>query len=133
MTPRSWDCGKRASSRWKMDEANYWEPRPAFFEKDRRRSMCRREPGWKESFERDQPTQARRLACGLGRKIMAKIVYTVGVTFSGEDLSAAWLGWLREGHISEVLAGGATDAEIVALDGTDLSFEVRYHFPSREV
>ncbi len=63
---------------------------------------------------------------------MAKIAYTVGVTFSGEDRSAAWLAWLRGGHIAAVLAGGASDTEIVALDGPDRAFEVRYHFPSRE-
>src|SRR5262245_12859878 len=63
---------------------------------------------------------------------MARIAYTVTVTFDVPDLAEAWLRWLRQGHIAEVLAGGATDAEIVALDGPGTAFEVRYHFPSRE-
>ena len=59
------------------------------------------------------------------------IAYTVAVTFSNPDLAEDWLRWLTEGHIAEVLAGGATDAEIIALDGPDHAYEVRYHFPSR--
>ena len=64
---------------------------------------------------------------------MAALAYTVAVTFSDSDLAEEWLRWLREGHIAEVLAGGATDAEIIELDGPGRSFEVRYHFPSRGV
>jgi Domain of unknown function (DUF4286) len=60
------------------------------------------------------------------------IAYTVTATFSDYGLAEEWLRWLEEGHVAEVLAGGATDAEIIALDGTDLAYEVRYHFPSRE-
>ena len=60
------------------------------------------------------------------------IAYTVAVTFSNPGLAEDWLRWLMEGHIADVLAGGATDAEIVALDGPDHAYEVRYHFPSRE-
>jgi hypothetical protein len=64
---------------------------------------------------------------------VASVVYTVGVTFSGEDCSADWLRWLREGHVAEVLANGAQDAEIVKLDAPSPTYEVRFHFPSREV
>src|SRR5262249_38654907 len=63
---------------------------------------------------------------------MAAIAYTVTVTFTTDELADAWLRWLRDGHVAAVLAGGATDAEIIALDGPGRSFEVRYHFPSRE-
>jgi hypothetical protein len=62
---------------------------------------------------------------------MAAIAYTVAVTFPDPALAAEWLRWLTEGHIAEVLAGGACDAEIVQLDGPEPAFEVRYHFPSR--
>ncbi len=58
--------------------------------------------------------------------------YTVAVTFEDASLAEDWLRWLREGHIAEVLAGGATRAEIVEMDGPGRSFEVRYLFPSRE-
>jgi hypothetical protein len=60
------------------------------------------------------------------------IAYTVAVTFPNASLAEDWLRWLNEGHIAEVLAGGAADAEIVELDGTGHAYEVRYHFPSRE-
>ena len=63
---------------------------------------------------------------------MAKIVYTVSATFTRDDVEAEWLRWLRGGHIADVLAGGATDAEIVRLDGDGNSYQIRYHFPSRD-
>lgn len=62
---------------------------------------------------------------------MAEIAYTVAVTLPDEATVQEWLRWLREGHIAEVLAGGASAAEIVALDGPGRAFEVRYHFASR--
>ena len=61
-----------------------------------------------------------------------KIAYTVAVTFSNSSLVEDWLTWLKHGHIADVLAGGASDAEIIELDGPTCSYEVRYHFPSRE-
>ena len=64
---------------------------------------------------------------------MAVVAYTVAVTFENAVLADEWLRWLREGHIADVLAGGATDAEIIELDGSGRAFDVRYHFPSREV
>src|SRR5262245_51181790 len=62
---------------------------------------------------------------------MSEIAYTVAVTFREPALAEAWLAWLRGGHIAEVLAGGATRAEIVAMDGAENAYEVRYRFPSR--
>lgn len=64
---------------------------------------------------------------------MAILAYTVAVTFQDHALADEWLLWLTSGHIAEVLAGGATDAEVIELDGPERSFEVRYHFPSRAV
>jgi hypothetical protein len=45
-----------------------------------------------------------------------------------------WVRWLIDGHLAAVLAGGATDAEVVEMDPTTpgRSLEVRYHFPSRQ-
>src|SRR5262245_37808791 len=63
---------------------------------------------------------------------MSAVSYTVAVTFDDPSLADAWLRWLREGHVAEVLAGGATRAEIVELDAPKRSFEARYTFPSRE-
>ena len=64
---------------------------------------------------------------------MATIAYTVAATFADSALAEEWLGWLNERHIADVLAGGASDAEIVELEGPERSFEIRYHFASREL
>ncbi len=62
-----------------------------------------------------------------------RVAYTVAATFSDAALAEAWLAWLRGGHLAKVIAGGATDAEVVELDAADgRAFEARYHFPSRE-
>ena len=63
---------------------------------------------------------------------MTEIAYTVTATFPDRQLADDWLRWLRDGHIAEVLAGGATFADMVILDSPALSYEVRYRFPSRE-
>jgi Domain of unknown function (DUF4286) len=60
------------------------------------------------------------------------VAYCVAATFNDHHLAEEWLRWLCEGHIAAVLAGGATEAEVVELDGPAFSFEVRYRFPSRE-
>jgi hypothetical protein len=64
---------------------------------------------------------------------MAAIAYTVAVTFDSDALAAQWLAWLEGGHLADVLAAGATDAEVIEMDNAGRAFEVRYHFPSREV
>jgi hypothetical protein len=43
------------------------------------------------------------------------IAYTVTVTLPSDAMAREWLDWLQAGHVAEVLAGGATRAEIVAL------------------
>ncbi len=70
----------------------------------------------------------------MAPRTITTLVYTVYTIFTDTSLADAWLRWLRGGHIAEVLAGGALDAEIVELDtpGPDRSFAVRYHFASRE-
>lgn len=60
------------------------------------------------------------------------ISYTVTATFADRAVADEWLRWLTAGHIAEVLAGGATDAELIALDGPTPTLEVRYHFPTRQ-
>jgi hypothetical protein len=63
---------------------------------------------------------------------METVAYTVHVTFEDPNTAQDWVRWLCDGHIVDVLAGGAADAEIIALDG-GREYEVRYHFPSRGV
>ena len=58
--------------------------------------------------------------------------YTVTAEFANETMAAEWLHWLRDGHIDEVLAAGATSAEIVRLDDAVTAFEIRYVFPDRD-
>jgi dipeptidase E len=63
----------------------------------------------------------------------AKIAYTVAVTFADVSLVESWLAWLRGGHMAQVIAAGALDAELIEVDSQQgRAFEVRYHFASRE-
>ncbi|MCB0216747.1 MAG: DUF4286 family protein [Chloroflexi bacterium] len=62
--------------------------------------------------------------------------YTVHASFEGSDpgLIDAWIAWLAEGHLAEVLAAGALEASVLRLDdaaGTPPRCEARYRFPSR--
>ncbi len=59
------------------------------------------------------------------------VAYTVAVTFADAALADEWLRWLKGGHLADVLAGGAVEAEVVELDGPPRSFEARYRFPSQ--
>ena len=58
--------------------------------------------------------------------------YTVGVKLPDAVTAERWLRWLRDGHVADVMAGGATTAQVCRLDGEDHAFEVAYEFPSRE-
>jgi hypothetical protein len=60
------------------------------------------------------------------------IGYTVAAEFEDPGVADEWLCWLVEEHIAEVLAGGATAAEVIDLEAAVRSFEVRYRFPSGE-
>jgi hypothetical protein len=62
----------------------------------------------------------------------AEVAYTVAAAFDDPAVAAEWLRWLTDGHVAAVLAGGATAAEVVELDGPKRSFEVRYRFPSQQ-
>lgn len=62
---------------------------------------------------------------------MSAISYMVTVTLPNETMAKAFLGWLQGGHVAEVLAGGASSAQIVSLDQPAHTFEIRYRFPSR--
>jgi dipeptidase E len=64
--------------------------------------------------------------------LLAEVAYTVTASFRDAATAQEWLRWLRGGHIAEVLAGGATLAEIVAVDGDELAYEIRYRFSSAE-
>lgn len=62
---------------------------------------------------------------------MPALVYTVTVTLPDEAMAGRWLQWIGP-HAAEVLAGGATAAEVVKPDESPRTYSVVYHFPSRE-
>jgi len=63
---------------------------------------------------------------------MNEVAYTVRAVFEAEAVASEWVEWLRDGHLADVCAGGATKAEVVRLDGARIEIEVRYRFASRE-
>lgn len=52
-------------------------------------------------------------------------------TFKNDDVIEAWLAWLRDPHIADVMRGGATAAEIVSMAGELPTYEIRYQFANR--
>jgi hypothetical protein len=60
------------------------------------------------------------------------IAYTVAATFNESQVADEWIDWLRSEHLTDVLACGALDAEVIRLDGEPCRCEVRYHFESRD-
>jgi hypothetical protein len=60
------------------------------------------------------------------------LAYTVTATFDDPRIADEWIDWLRNGHVQEVIAGGATVATIVKMEGPERCVEVRYHFPDRK-
>ncbi len=64
------------------------------------------------------------------------IAYTVTADFDSLEVASEWVRWLQDGHLAEVLQGGASHAAIVRVEPTEanpLRFEARYHFPSMQV
>lgn len=53
--------------------------------------------------------------------------YSVRAVFEDPAVAVEYSAWLRDGHLAEVIAGGATQAMLVQLG--PLEFEARYLFP----
>ncbi|MGD9689546.1 MAG: DUF4286 family protein [Phycisphaerales bacterium] len=67
---------------------------------------------------------------------MQRIAYTVRATFPSRALADEYVAWLDDGHIDQVIAGGAHSATVIRLDGAAPSserIEVRYVFSTREI
>lgn len=66
---------------------------------------------------------------------MPAIAYTVVATFPDQATMDEYVRWLEDGHIDQVIAGGAHSAMIVRLDRTATAdphrVEVRYIFSTR--
>ncbi len=56
--------------------------------------------------------------------------YVVRCSLTDAETANAWLHWLEDEHVEDVLAAGAVAAEIVKQDD-ELHFEIRYRFASR--
>lgn len=70
---------------------------------------------------------------------MPELTYSVLTTLPSENLAQEYLRWMIDGHVSQVIAGGAVSGRVVRLDPpsesvTGAGFRVLaiYHFPSRE-
>ncbi|MEO8084467.1 MAG: DUF4286 family protein [Ardenticatenales bacterium] len=58
--------------------------------------------------------------------------YTVHAVFTDVHVAKAWVQWLRDGHVAEVIAAGAIGAAIVQIDGDgEPQCEARYTFASK--
>lgn len=59
-----------------------------------------------------------------------RFAYTVHAQFDDPEVAADWVAWLREGHLEDVMKGGALEAMVVQLE--PLKLESRYVFADRE-
>jgi hypothetical protein len=60
--------------------------------------------------------------------------YTVIASFDDPAVAAEWVAWLRDEHLADVIAAGALEAEVVAIEGeaaAPIELEVRYRFTDR--
>lgn len=69
---------------------------------------------------------------------MTRIAYTVIATFPDSRTRDQYIAWLEDGHVDQVIAGGAHSAMIVKLDqdppgSGPIIAEVRYVFSTREL
>ncbi len=59
-------------------------------------------------------------------------LYIVRCTFEPgtADVAQRWLNWLREIHLSEVLAAGAISADVIQISNDLERYEIHYRFAS---
>lgn len=63
---------------------------------------------------------------------MPQISYSVTATLPDRHAADRYLRWLTEGHVQEVLKGGAHDARVVELESDHaVQVETTYLFPDR--
>lgn len=59
------------------------------------------------------------------------VSYVVRIAFAERAAMLRFLAWLRDHHVADVIAAGATGADLVQLDDAHV-IEARYRFSSRE-
>lgn len=62
----------------------------------------------------------------------AEILYDVRCTFTDEAVADAWIAWLHDPHLADVMAAGASAAEVARVRADGIVVEARYRFPSAE-
>ena len=60
-----------------------------------------------------------------------KFVYTVRCQFESDEHVEAWINWLKNRHIADVIEAGAVSARLCKMDDLLPTFEVRYDFATR--
>jgi hypothetical protein len=65
---------------------------------------------------------------------MPQIAYTVSATFLDVQTRDEFIRWLLEGHVSDVVRGGASSGTVISIAEPDspIRIECRYLFPGRE-
>jgi hypothetical protein len=65
---------------------------------------------------------------------MEMVGYTVACRFvtGDQELANNWLAWLRDGHLQDVIDGGARSAEVIRVDDSVPHYEIHYRFVTRE-
>ena len=67
-------------------------------------------------------------------KTVGRLLSIVRCIFVNNDqeLVDEWVWWLKDKHIDEVIEAGADSAEIVRMDASPTTFEIRYSFRNRD-
>lgn len=65
---------------------------------------------------------------------MAAIAYTVQATLPTSQMRDAYVAWLQQGHIDEVVAGGAESGSVVVITepADPIRVQARYIFRTRD-
>ncbi len=61
---------------------------------------------------------------------MSRVFYEVMATVHDPVVEAAWLQWMRDKHLADLRAAGATAAQLVKLDSPG-AYVAQYQFESR--
>lgn len=67
----------------------------------------------------------------MNRTAAQAFSYVVRIAFPEHAAMEAFLDWLRDVHVADVIAAGAQNAELVVIDGDAHIIEARYAFASR--